>query len=119
MPRPENLSAEGQAKAARQAKYRAKLQQLGEPEADRVDTALAQACVAFIALVNEEKLQSQKPALKSLVSGALDLLIDAGYEREASVKVLRRRMSTDVRPEIRGFMCDGNFYRRLKSVKNR
>jgi len=118
VPRPENLSAEGRAKAARQAKYRAKLQQLGEPEADRVDTALAQACVAFIALVSEEKLKSQKPALKSLVSGALDLLIDAGYEREASVKVLRRRMSLDVRPEIRGFMTDGNFYKRLKSVKS-
>lgn len=119
MPRPENLSAEGQAKAARQAKYRAKLQQIGEPEADRVDTALAQACVAFIALVSEEKLKSQFPALQSLVRGALDLLQEAGYERDASVKVLRRRMSTTVRPEIRGFMCDGNFYKRLKSVKNR
>ena len=119
MPRPVNPTAVGQAKAARQAKYRAKLQQLGEPEADRVDTALASALVAFVALVDEEKLEGQKPALKALVSGALDLLIDAGYEREASVKVLRRRMSLVARPEIRGFMCDGNFYKRLKSVKNR
>jgi len=119
VPRPENLSAEGQAKAKRQAKYRTKLRIQGEPEADRVDTALASALVAFVALVDEERLESQKPALKALVSGALDLLQEAGYDREASVKVLRRRMSIDVRPEIRGFMCDGNFYKRLKSVKNR
>ncbi len=118
MPRPVNESASGIAKALRQAKYRSKLQQLGEPEADRVDTALAQAVVAYIALVSEERLESQKASLQALVRGALDLLEDAGYDREASGKVLRRRMSIDVRPEIRGFMTDGNFYKRMKPYKS-
>lgn len=117
MPRPENSSPAGIAKALRQAKYRSKLQQLGEPEADRVDTALAQACVALIALVNEERTEPLKPVLQALVRGALDLLEESGYDREASGKVLRRRMSIDVRPEIRGFLTDGNFYKRLKSYK--
>ncbi len=118
MPRPENLSAEGQAKAARQAKYRLKLRKQGEPESDRVDVAFACALVAFVAHVNEQKLESLKPALKSLVSGALDLLVDAGYDREASIKVLRRRMSLDARPEIRRYMVDGNFHKRLKPAKS-
>ena len=116
MPRPVNLSAAGVAKAQRQAKYRNKLVQSGEPEADRVDTALAQACVALCAHVDGQKLETLKPALKALIRGVLDLLETDGFDRAASSKVLRRRMSVDVRPEIDDFVADGNFHKRLKKM---
>jgi len=116
MPRPVNVSAAGVAKAMRQAKYRSKLQQLGEPEADRVDTAIAQACVALCAHVDGQKLETLKPALKALIRGVLDLLETDGFDRAASSKVLRRRMSVDVRPEIDDFVADGNFHKRLMKM---
>lgn len=118
MPRPENLTDEGIAKAARQRRYRSKLRAFGEPEADRVDTALANILAAFVASVDEEKIESMRPILKTLVSSTLDLLVHAGYDRAASVKVLRRRLSTDIRPEIRFFMHDSRLTQRLKSKSN-
>lgn len=118
MPRQQNLTAEGMAKAARQHRYRAKLREFGEPEADRVDTALANILTAFIASVDEEKIEAFRPVLKTLVSSTLDLLVHAGYDRAASVKVLRRRLSTDVRPEIRYMMHDSRLSERLKSSNN-
>lgn len=118
MPRPENLTAEGIAKAARQHRYRAKLREFGEPEADRVDVALANVLTAFIASVDEEKIESLRPVLKTLVASTLDLLVHAGYDRAASVKVLRRRLSTTVRPEIRFMMHDSRLTQRLKSKPN-
>ena len=74
MPRPTNLSAAGVAKAQRQAKYRMRLLQSREPEADRVDTAIAQACVALLAHVDAERIETLKPALKALIRGVLDIL---------------------------------------------
>lgn len=118
MPRPENLTAEGIAKAARQQRYRAKLRAFGEPEADRVDTALADILTAFIASVDEEKIESMRPVLKTLVASTLDLLVHAGYDRAACKKVLHRRLSTLSRPEIRFFMHDSRLSERLKSNKN-
>lgn len=115
MPRPENLTPVGVAKATRQRRYRAKLCAFGEPEADRVDVALANIMAAFIASVDEEELKALKPVLKTLVSSAVDLLVHAGYDRDASVKVLRRRLSTVARPEIRYFMHDSRISQRLKS----
>ncbi|MCH4539456.1 hypothetical protein [Ochrobactrum sp. A-1] len=117
MPRPENTSAAGIAKAMRQAKYRSKLQQLGEPEADRVDTAIAQACVGLLAHVDAERIEPLKPALHALIKGVLDLLESDGFERGAAGKVLRRRMSSLARPEISQFVEKGQFHKRLKNYK--
>lgn len=114
MPRSENLTSEGIAKAVRQQRYCAKLRAFGEPEADRVDTALANILTAFIASVDEEKIETLRPILKTLVSSTLDLLVHAGYDRAASVKVLRRRLSTTTRPEIRYMMHDSRLTQRLK-----
>src|SRR5690606_36282461 len=100
---------EGRAKARRQAKYRFKHRERREPEADRVDIAFAQACVAFIAYVDNNKLAQHKEALKALIGGALDLLTDDGYDIEEARKVMRRRLSTAVRPDIAKFIADGNF----------
>jgi len=113
MPRPENTSAAGIAKAMRQAKYRSKLQQLGEPEADRVDTAIAQACVALLAHVDAERIETLRPALHALIRGVLDILDADGFDRGASSKVLRRRMSLLARPEINEFVEKGRFHKRL------
>lgn len=118
MPRPENHTTEGIAKAARQHRYRAKLRAFGEPEADRVDVALANILTAFIASVDEERIETLHPILKTLVASTLDLLVHAGYDRAASVKVLRRRLSTTIRPEIRYMMHDSRLTQRLKSNKN-
>lgn len=117
MPRPLNLSAAGIAKAMRQAKYRNKLVQSGEPEADRVDTAIAQSCVALLAHVDAERIETLKPALHALIRGVLDLLEDSGFDRDASSKVLRRRMSSLARPEIQHFIEKGRFHKRLKNYK--
>lgn len=116
MPRPTNLSAAGVAKAQRQAKYRMRLLQSREPEADRVDTAIAQACVALLAHVDAERIETLKPALKALIRGVLDILETDGFDRVACSKVLRRRMSVDVRPEIRDFITDGKFHKRLMKM---
>jgi len=113
MPRPANMSPSGQAKAVRQANYRIKLRQRGEPEADRVDTALSSAVAAFVAMVDDKKLEELKTPLKMLLRGTLDLLVDAGFDREASAKVLRRRVSLLSRPEIANFIEAGRFERRL------
>lgn len=114
MPRPENLTDEGMAKAARQRRYRSKLRAFGEPEADRVDVALANILTAFIASVDEEKIESMRPLLKTLVASTLDLLVHAGYDRAACKKVLHRRLSIVARPEIRFFMHDSRISKRLK-----
>jgi len=113
MPRPVNLSAAGVAKAQRQAKYRNKLVQSGEPEADRVDTAIAQACVALLAHVDAERIETLRPALHALIRGVLDILDADGFDRGASSKVLRRRMSLLARPEINEFVEKGRFHKRL------
>lgn len=118
MPRPVNLTAAGIAKAQRQAKYRIKLVQSREPEADRVDTAIAQACVALLAHVDAERIEDLKPALHALIRGVLDILDADGFDRGASSKVLRRRMSTLARPEISQFVEKGQFHKRLKLYKN-
>jgi len=112
------MSAAGISKAMRQAKYRIKLMQSREPEADRVDTALAQSCVALLAHVDAERIESLRPALHALIKGVLDLLESDGFDRGASGKVLRRRMSTFARPEISQFVEKGQFHKRLKLYKN-
>src|SRR5690606_11269446 len=98
--RPANMSPSGQAKAVRQANYRIKLRQRREPEADRVDAALSNAVAAFVAMVDDMQLEGLKTPLQMLLRGALDLLVEAGYDREAAAKVLRRRVSLLNRPEI-------------------
>ncbi|WP_343314026.1 hypothetical protein AAIB41_02460 [Brucella sp. BE17] len=115
MPRPTNLTPSGQAKAERQARYRQRLQERREPEADRVDVALANAMVAFSSVVSDEKLEGFKPSVIALVRGALALLEADGFSREQSARVLRRRMSRDIRPEIADFIDAGAFDKRLKS----
>ena len=118
MPRPVNLSAAGVAKAQRQAKYRMRLLKSREPEADRVDTAIAQSCVALLAHVDAERIESLRPALHALIKGVLDLLESDGFDRGAAGKVLRRRMSSLARPEISQFVEKGQFHKRLKLYKN-
>lgn len=114
MPRPINLSPQGQAKAERQARYRNRLRALREPEADRVDSALASAAVAFATVVADEQLADIKPQVIALIRGALALLEADGYSREESARVLKRRMSRTMRPIIDDYIALGSFRKRLK-----
>lgn len=99
MPRP--LPPENAAKAERQAKYRENLAAKGEPEADRVDTALASVFAAFAFAVDEaQPTPENKRFLKIISQATLDLLRSQGFAKEASVKVLRRRLSPVARAEI-------------------
>lgn len=116
MPRPINMTDVGQAKAARQAQYRIKLRQRREPEADRVDTALSQALVAFMSYVSEERLEAHKTVVQMLLRATLDLLIDAGYDADAAKKVLHRRVSSLSRPDIAEFIRVGRLDKRIKTA---
>lgn len=99
MPRP--LPESQQAKAERQARYRAQLASRREPEADRVDTALAATVAAFATMVDEELATPEnKRFLKIILQSSLDLLKSQGFAKEASVKVLRRRLSPIVRDDL-------------------
>lgn len=90
------------------------MRSLREPEADRVDTALASAAVAFATVVADERLVDLKPQVMAIIRGALALLEADGYSREESARVLKRRMSRTMRPVIDDFIALGSFRRRLK-----
>ncbi|WP_455296527.1 hypothetical protein [Brucella pituitosa] len=91
-------------KAERQARYRARLQVTGEPEADRVDTALAAALAVLADTVERGKAQtSERAVLRAILQGAMQILQQDGFVEEKTLPVLRRRISRSVRPDLERF----------------
>ncbi|MFD1792703.1 hypothetical protein ACFSE0_13860 [Ochrobactrum teleogrylli] len=103
MPRPANPI--NRCKAERQARYRARLKAAGEPEADRVDTALA-AVVAVLADVVERGTAqtSERAVLRALLLGTMRILQQEGFVEEKTLPVLRRRVSRLIRPDLERFV---------------
>lgn len=111
-------STTDQLKIDRQARYRAKLRKNGEPEADRVDIALASAVAAFAdAVDNNHGTQADAALLRVLLQSTLNILHADGFDKELSVKVLRRRITRVVRPEIKKFVENGKTIELLNKRK--
>lgn len=100
MPRP--LPDENQSKALRQARYRASLAARAEPEADRVDTALAAAVAALADALADKSFATaaRKDVFNAIVRGSIRLLRSEGYDMDGIKKVLRRRFSSYARPDL-------------------
>jgi hypothetical protein len=102
MPRPVNPT--NTIKAERQARYRARLKATGEPEADRVDTALAAALAVLADVAERGNAQaSERVVLRALLLGAMRILRHDGFVEEMTLPVLRRRISRSIRPDIERF----------------
>ena len=102
MPRPINPA--NSEKAERQARYRARLKAAGEPEADRVDTALAAAVAALADTVERGRAQTpERAVLRIILQGAMRLLQHDGFIEEKTLPVLRRRLSRSIRPDLERF----------------
>lgn len=102
MPRPVNPAHTE--KAIRQARYRARLKAAGEPEADRVDTALAAALAVLADAVERGNAQaSERAVLRALLLGTVRILQHDGFVEEKALPVLRRRLSRSIRPDIQRF----------------
>ena len=103
---PRLLPPENIAKSAIQARYRAKLAASGEPEADRVDTALAAAVAAYAdAIEDGVGSDHDRRVLRTLLQGAISILNADGFDPELAVKVIRRRLSRSVRSDL-AQLCD-------------
>jgi hypothetical protein len=81
---------------ARQARYRARLKEAREPEAEDVQTAVWQAIRAFNARVSrgglsgsEERQEWAREFLEGLFGSALRRLEEAGYDRKRAKRRLR------------------------------
>jgi hypothetical protein len=112
MPRP--LPLENVRKAAIQARYREKLRQRREPEADRVDTALATAIAAYAdATYDGSGSDADRRLVRMLIQSAISILRRDGYDAEAAVNVMRRRISRDVRPELVQLANDSGLLKRM------
>lgn len=75
----------------RQQRYRARLQELGRPEASAVDVTLA-AAVAVHARDVERDREMDPTALRMILQEALKRLTEDGYSRKQAGDVLRRRV---------------------------
>jgi len=91
-------------KAERQGRYRARLKATGEPEADRVDTALAAAVAVLADAVERSHGQtSERAVLRAILQGAVRILQQDGFVEERTLPVLRRRISRSFRPDLERF----------------
>jgi hypothetical protein len=112
MPRP--LPLESTKKAAVQARYREKLRQRREPEADRVDTALAAAVAAYAdATYRDLGSDDDRRVLRLLVQSAISILNADGYDAESAVTVMRRRLSRVVRLDLEKLVSDSRIVQRM------
>ena len=102
MPRPINPT--NTCKAERQARYRARLKATGEPEADRVDTALAAAVAVLAEVAERGSVQTpERAVLRAILQGAIRILQQSGFSEEKTLPVLRRRISRSARPDLARF----------------
>lgn len=102
MPRPINPT--NTCKAERQARYRARLKATGEPEADRVDTALAAAVAVLADAAERGSVQTpERAVLRAILQGAIRMLQHDGFVDEKTLPVLRRRLSRSIRPDLAQF----------------
>jgi hypothetical protein len=112
MPRP--LPPENAKKAAIQARYRQRLRERREPEADRVDTALAAAVAAYSdAIYRGLGSDDDRRVLRILVQSAISILRADGYDADSAVNVLRRRMTRVVRPDLEKLIADSRIVQRM------
>lgn len=111
---PRLLPPENIAKAAIQARYRAKLLANGEPEADRVDIALAAAVAAYADAIEDGAASDHdRRVLRILLQGAISILKADGFNPELAVKVIRRRLSRDVRHDLAQLSTDSKIRTRM------
>lgn len=99
---------------SRQARYRMKLRSINRPESCHADSALANAAAAFIALMSESHITEHKLVVEALVKGALNLLVEDGYERDECVSVLMRRLSPTAREDMQHLIDISRLKQRLK-----
>lgn len=103
-------------KMERQKRYRAKLRSNLEPEADRVDIAIASSVAALAATLINDKMgsKSDKIIVKIILESAINILISNGYSKEKSIKVLMRRVSLYYRPDIDAFIENAKLIKLLE-----
>lgn len=112
MPRP--LPPENVKKAEIQARYRQKLRSRREPEADRVDTALAAAVAAYSdATYSGSGSDDDRRVVRLLVQSAISILKADGYDADFAVSVMRRRLTRAVRPDLDKLVSDSRIVQRM------
>ncbi|WP_136090571.1 hypothetical protein [Mesorhizobium sp. M8A.F.Ca.ET.207.01.1.1] len=115
MPRAENLTPAGLAKAKRMAKYRAWLKKHGRPEASKVDIALAASAAAYADTVNLSPAGSGdfRTALTAIIRGTVDILVKRGCTREEAVHTVRWRVSRESRKDLGELVSASRMPKRL------
>lgn len=115
MARPENLSAAGIAKKRRMAEYRAGLKRKGRPEASMVDVALAAASAAYADTVAQiEGDKGNFPvALRAILRGAVDVLVERGCSRREAFSMVRWRVSRESRKDLDDLVAVSRMPKRL------
>lgn len=105
MPRPENPAET--AKRERQARYRARLRELGRPEASEVDVALAAAAAAFADVSNGIPVGhgDHRSALTAILRGAVDVLVARGRDKAQAVAMVRWRVPRHTRKDLRSLVA--------------
>lgn len=95
MPRAPSTEPQRQRHQRRQQRYRARLRETGQPEADAVDAALAAAICGVAA---DERAAAVKDAvlkeyLSRLLKRARRELLGRGYDRDRATAALQRRLN--------------------------
>ncbi|RVM58385.1 hypothetical protein CN128_09845 [Sinorhizobium meliloti] len=95
MPRAPSTEPQRQRHQQRQRKYRSRLREAGQPEADAVDAALAAAICGVAADERGAEVKDEvlKAYLSRLLKRARRELLGRGYDRERTTAALQRRLN--------------------------
>ncbi|MDR6663993.1 hypothetical protein [Rhizobium sp. 1399] len=107
MPRPKSTVPRLLRKAERQAKYRARLQDAGRPEASQVDVAVAAATAKAVRWLftglkdgKIDERDSRRFLLDSIVADSARILVDSGCSQEEATAKLRSRLRSAGKPRL-------------------
>ncbi|MBB3520962.1 MULTISPECIES: hypothetical protein [Rhizobium] len=107
MPRPKSTVPRLVRKAERQAKYRARLQEAGRPEASQVDVAVAAATAKavrwLVAGLKDGKIgerDARRSLLDNIVADSARILIDSGCSADEASAKLRSRLRSAGKPRF-------------------
>jgi hypothetical protein len=78
----------------RQQRYRQRLAIKAEPEVAELDTAAAIAIARMVHMIGEDRAVSVKTLIDGGLTAGVSNLIEKGYARSASIRLLQRRISS-------------------------
>ncbi|MGO6676408.1 hypothetical protein [Rhizobium leguminosarum] len=91
---PRHASGRNEAQRLRQQRYRSRLEAIGEPEVQELDTAAAMAVARLVINLEQGKaVPGSKDLLDTLLRSAVDSLKSRGYNGRAAGRLMHRRLT--------------------------